>query len=176
MEIIAAITTLISAILTIKKSIWNWPVGLIGILAYMLVFLQQHLYAQTLLQVVFTIQTMYGWWYWWKEDKIEPFFMDTISAFKLFAITIILSIIIGFFVSKTDNPSPYLDTLTTLLSLLATWQISKKIIDGWTTWIITDIFFAVMLLNQKMYSSAILYAVLSIIAIGGLIKWTKSRI
>jgi nicotinamide mononucleotide transporter len=175
MEIIAVIFTLISVYLTIKSSIWCWSTGIIGIVAYLYIFLIQHLYSQSALQIFFIIQSIYGWYYWGKNKEVKYNWISTKKLIiDLVAVLTLLSIF-TLLESKTNNPQPMLDVLTTLLSLLATWYMAKKIIFHWLIWIICDIFTVLLFMNQKLYWSAGLYTLLMIMCINGLITWFKLK-
>lgn len=175
MEIIAVIFTLLSVYLTIRLNIWCWLTGIIGIIAYLYIFFTQHLYAQSILQLIFIIQSIYGWYYW---DKYKKMVYNTLSYKRILidlSIVIILSIIFSIFLSKTNNPQPTLDIVTTLLSLLATWYMAKKIIFNWIIWIIADIFSIILFINQGLYYSSFLYIILMIMCINGIIVWNKLK-
>lgn len=174
-EIIAVIFTLVCVILTIKSNIWCWPTGIIATIAYLYVFHVQHLYLQEVLQVIFILQSLFGWYYWNKHKKTKH---HSISPERLVIdlfITLILTILFtSILAAKTDNPEPALDTITTLLSLLGTWYLAKKNKYGWFVYIVADIFFIVMFMTQDLYYSAALYFLLLLLAIKGLIQWTKN--
>ena len=56
--------TLVGIVLTIKEKISCWPVAIVGILAYLVVFIRARLYADAALQPIYVVQNIYGWWYW----------------------------------------------------------------------------------------------------------------
>jgi nicotinamide mononucleotide transporter len=174
MEIIAVIFSLWSVYLAIKINIWNWVVGVVGILAYMIVFTQNHLYAQAVLQVVFFGQSIYGWIYWYNNEKKHPSF--TITPLRLIIDLVVvgaLTPVLALILQNTNDPQPTFDAITTLLSILATWYMIKKCTFNWLVWCIADIFLVMMFINQKMYWSAGLYLIFTLLAIKGLTQWTK---
>ena len=63
-EIVAVVMTLVGIALTIKEKISCWPVAIVGILAYFVVFIRARLYADATLQPIYVVQNLYGWWYW----------------------------------------------------------------------------------------------------------------
>src|ERR1700682_5774937 len=63
MEIVAVVMTLVGIVLTIKERISCWPVAIVGILAYLVVFIRARLYADAALQPIYVVQNIYGWWY-----------------------------------------------------------------------------------------------------------------
>lgn len=174
MELIAVILTLICVILTIKSNILCWPFSIISSIAYMYVFGVQHIYFQFIVQIIFIIQSIHGWYYWHrvKELRIED---DSVSNLitHLFIVGMLTMIATKYMQGKTNNPELMLDILTTLLSLLGTWYLAIRNIFAWMVWIIADIFFCVMFIREGMYWSLGLYMVLTLLAINGLKQWEK---
>src|SRR5665647_1701525 len=72
LEILAVIFTLASVYLTTKNKVSNWPIGIFGIIFYLVVFFQVYLYAQVILQIVFLLQSLYGWYNWAKLKNKPP--------------------------------------------------------------------------------------------------------
>jgi nicotinamide mononucleotide transporter len=177
MEIIAVIFSLWSVYLAIKVNIWTWLIGLIGILAYFIIFTENHLYAQVVLQVIFFGQSIYGWIYWYSNEKKRPSF--TIKPLRLIidlAVVGVLTPVLALILRSTNDPQPIFDAVTVLLSILATWYMIKKCIFNWLVWCIADVFFIIMFLNQKMYWSAGLYTIFALLSIKGVIQWRKKNI
>lgn len=176
MEIIAVIFSLLSVILTIRTKVLCWPVGMVGILAYFIIFINEQLYAQAILQTIFIAQSIYGWIHWGLNTDKKPSFTITplhllFHLLIVWVLTLILTLILD---KHTNDPQPAFDAITTLLSILATWYMIKKCSFSWLVWIIVDIFFVIMFMNQGMYWSAGLYFIFTILAIKGLIEWTKN--
>jgi nicotinamide mononucleotide transporter len=174
-EIIAVVFSLLSVYLTIKMKVVNWPIGIIGIIAYLILFCQQHLYGQAVLQLIFIIQSIYGWIVWKKYNERELCFIPMNTFLRHLMATIVLICVMTFVLGKyTDNPQPAFDSITTLFSLLATWYMAKKIIYNWLVWLMADIYFVLMFLEQKMYWSVGLYFILIFLVIKGLIEWGRN--
>lgn len=174
-EVIAVIFSLLSVYLTVKMKVINWPVGIVGISAYFVLFYQQHLYAQAALQVIFITQSVYGWIVWRKYKERELCFIPMSNLFRDLMVTLVLTCIMTFVLDKyTNNPQPALDSVTTLLSLLATWYMARKIIYNWLIWLLADVFFVIMFAEQKMYWSAGLYFIFMFLVIKGLTEWEKN--
>ena len=175
MEIIAVLFTLISVYLTIKSNIWCWITGIIGILAYLYIFYTQQLYAQSVLQIVFIVQSIYGWIYWDFNEKIIYNWIEPKKMILHLSTILVLTIILTLFLSKGSDPQPALDILTSLLSILAMWYMSRKIIFHWIIWIITDLFLIIMFSHQNLFWSVALYFVLMVMCVNGLSTWDNSE-
>jgi nicotinamide mononucleotide transporter len=64
LEWAAVIFTLVGVILAGRQNVWSWPIGLVGVVLYAIVFYGVALKSDVLLQVYFFITTFYGWWLW----------------------------------------------------------------------------------------------------------------
>ncbi len=65
-EIVAVLLGLINISLLIRRSIWNFPVGMVMVTLYGYIFLQEKLYSGAILQIFFFTMQIYGWLYWAK--------------------------------------------------------------------------------------------------------------
>ena len=63
-EIVGALFGVAFVILTIRQSVWCWPVGLVNCAMYIVVFAQAKLYSDAVLQVIFIVMSLYGWYHW----------------------------------------------------------------------------------------------------------------
>jgi len=177
LEIIAVIFTLTCVTLTARQNIWCWPFGIVGIIAFFLVFLEQKLYAETTLQVVFLLQSLYGWYNWVKgrDSKDLPVSSRSLTRFVLdVAFVLLLAVGFGYLLdNNTDTTQPYLDATTACMSLLANWYIVNKRIQAWLLWITVDVLLMIMFINLGLNLSAILYVILLIFSIHALILWKR---
>lgn len=173
-EVLAVLLTLWCVYLTMKINIWCWPVGIASSIAYLYVFFVQHLYVGSLVEIIFIIQGAYGWFYWNQHRELPSFKVSPFDFTIHLLCVLILAIGMTPLLLNTNNPQPFLDALTTLLALLAGWYLAIKNIWAWVTFLIGNLFFVLMFINQHMWPSALLYTILAIIAIKGLSQWSKN--
>lgn len=176
LEIIAVIFSLGCVVLSVRRHVLCWPVGIVGIIAYGILFAQEKLFAEMTLQIIFLYQMIFGWTQWNKNkkefkiiniDKTDLLFHMMICVGLIIVVIIILN---QFFHSS----QPILDSSTAVISLLANYYLAKKIIQSWHLWIFVDVLFIGMFINQGLYLSALLYVTFFIMAIFGLMSWKKS--
>ncbi len=176
LEIIAIIFTLSCVYLTSNKNIWCWPVGIVSIIAFFLLYIREELYIQTVIQVIFLLQSIYGWYIWSKSDKQEFKISDkdTLRILKDLIGVIFSAGIIGFMLeSSAESSMPYLDALSSMLCLLATYYLFNKYIQSWLIWMSVNALLFGMFLYQGLYLLSGLEIILFIISFNAYISWKK---
>lgn len=180
-ELIATIISIAGVWLTTKQVIWCWAVSLGGLFLSLYIFFQSHLFLQTLLQIFYIIMTLYGWYNWiyggedgagLKISKIKK--KDAIVYFTLGVISIFVAEYL--FGRYTSDPSPWLDSITFVCGIIATYIMAKKIIEHWLIWIFNDFIMVAMCFYQKLYIFTFLYVIFIILAIYGFVEWRKDYI
>ena len=176
-EFFGVIFNLLGVWLTIKKNKLCFPVGIIGVLLYVIYFLQIRLYADTLLQVFYIGLLAYGWMQWNKTGDEENFVVTKILpqqwallSFICIGGTLLIGTVFHLF---TDASIPYLDSLLTSMSLIAQWLVAKKKLENWLVWIAADVIYVGMFIFKESYPTAILYFIFIILAVSGYINWKK---
>ena len=177
-EFIAAIISIIGVWLTTKQILWCWPVSLLGLILSLYVFFNTQLYLQATLQIFYIVIAVYGWFNWKRGEKNDIKLI--ISRLKIKAglmylgTGIVLTLIVGYlFRQYTEDPMPWMDSLTTVCGIITTFLMAKKILDNWLIWIFNDIILVGMCYYQKLYIFTILYVVFIILAIYGFIEWRR---
>jgi nicotinamide mononucleotide transporter len=175
-EIIAVIATLSCVYLTTRQNIWCWLAAIIGGIGFFILFWQQELFAQMSLQVVYILQGGYGWYNWSKKGNSKVL-VRKLSASKLSLLLVgclLLSIVFGHLLdTTTESTAPYLDAITTFLSLLANWFLTRKIWQSWHIWILVNISLSTLFFTHGLYLSAIMEIILLGLSINGLILWKR---
>jgi len=63
-EIVGTVFGFLSVWLSVRKSVWCWPTGLVNVLCFFVMFYQVKLYAELITYAVFFVLGIYGWWEW----------------------------------------------------------------------------------------------------------------
>ncbi|OKH30585.1 nicotinamide mononucleotide transporter [Nostoc calcicola FACHB-389] len=187
-EFLGTIFSLWSVWLISKRKILTWPVGIVSVLLYMMLFYQIRLYSDAIEQVYYLVVSFYGWWRWSKPEsasgKILSVRYSSPRAIVLAAsVTIAISFVTGTLISQihlilpTLFPEkasfPYLDALTTIMSFTAMWLMVQKRIESWYYWIVVDIIGIWLYYVKEVKFIALLYVILLFMAINGSISWQK---
>jgi len=73
----------------------------------------------------------------------------------------------------TDSPVPLWDGLIASLSVVATWMLTRKYLEQWYVWIIANAIAMIVYLSSGMYPTAILFFVYFVMAIIGVMSWSR---
>lgn len=173
-EIGAVITTLLCVFLLNRKITIGWLFGIFGAALFFIVFLKEELFFQSGLQIIYLVQSAYGWWYWKKEDNVKPKLISNWDFITHILLAIGLAIsLIPYNRLAINDIAPFLDVLTTLLALLATYYLSKKIVQSWYLWTLINVLLIALFVAQGLWVATGMEIILLIIAIDASINWTK---
>lgn len=179
-EAIGFIFTLLCVYFDTTENIWAWPIGIIGISFYMILFFNFRLYGDFSLQFIFIAFSLYGWYEWLFGGKNRTVLhVSNISRRQLIISIVALILgypVLGWFLQHyTNTDVPYFDAFPTIVSILAQWLLARKVLENWHLWILADVVYIGLYIYKHLYLTAVLYAVFIPICILGLVRWLKSR-
>lgn len=178
-EILGFLTGAASVLLAVRESAWNWPVGIANNVFFFVLFWKAKLYADAILQIVYLVISIFGWWNWvfGGEGRTELPVSRT-NARELFVLsastaasTILLAALLRRF---TDSTVPFLDGVTTALSLTAQYMLSRKLLENWRVWMTADAIYIGLYCYKSLYLTGVLYLVFFGMCIAGYSGWLKS--
>ena len=180
-EIWAVITGLIYVILAAREQIWCWFFGIISSALSIYLFYTGQLYAESILYVYYVVAGFYGWYAWKGRSKesvaTPPLQIHTWTVRNhLLALFIgsLLSLILAWGLARyTDAQIPLLDSFTTIFSFIATYMVTRKVLENWLYWIVIDIVTSGMYFYRGFYLYALLMVVYTLIAAIGYYQWKR---
>lgn len=179
LEILGVITGLACVYLAAKNNILNWPIAMLSVGIYIVIFWQAKLYADMGLQFYFMATNVYGWYFWSRHS-------ESASSRKITHITkrvVILSIIavilstalIGYLLgSQTDASFPFIDSFCMACSLVAQFLLARKVVENWLIWIFVDLIYVGVYLLKSLDLTAIMYGIYIYIAFMGYRDWLRA--
>ncbi|MBP6335062.1 MAG: nicotinamide mononucleotide transporter [Bacteroidia bacterium] len=181
LELVAMLSGLIGVWLTLKQNVWCFPVGILNVALYAWIFFTPdiRLYADAILQCIYLLLLIFGWYVWTHSDSnkkfIKPGASSGLHLIRTLAITFIVAILSGWFLNKYTNASlPFLDAALSSVSLAAQWLVAKKKIENWILWIIVDVVYIPVYLSKDLPLTAFLYFLFLLLAIKGWKEWHKN--
>jgi len=178
LEFIAVIAGITGVYLTARLIVWCWPIAVINVVLSTIIFYNEKLYQDAILQVFYLLMAFYGWYNWLHggTNKTEL----AVSRMKLKYILFFLFsgglfiYLFGFvFSTYTDAALPYWDATTTVWGIIGTFLMASKKIENWIIWIIIDLLCTGIYFYKELYGFTALYFIYSILAIYGFIAWYK---
>ncbi len=179
LEIAGVATGILAVWLTTREHILCWPLGIVSVSLFILVFYDARLYGAMGLQVVYVLLASYGWHAWLRggpgHERLRvsrvpgvawPFLAGTALAGA--------GLLGGWLAFRTDAALPWTDATTTSASLVAQFMQTRKWIENWLVWLVVDVVYVAMYLSQGLAMTALLYAVYLGLAVLGWRQWADA--
>lgn len=180
LELIAFISGLLSVWLTLRMQVSNWPIGIVSVVCFAILFVEAKLYADALLQLVFVVLGIYGWWHWTRAARGINQLPVLRITFEAMGIALVASVVLTalcawVLLTWTDSPLPWLDASILVLSLVATWAQARQLIECWWVWIAVDVISIPVYWSRALPLTALLYVLFLLLCVGGWRGW-KARL
>jgi len=184
-EIFGTLTGLVTVWLAARNNIYTWPFGLVNVSSFFVIFWQVNLYADMFLQLYFFAMSVYGWIYWHRQKNAmrKISLVSNRKRFWTFLWMVVLTLLLGFVISRINiwlpaifkKPAayPYFDAYTTVLSIVATVWMARRVIESWVLWILVDIVAIVLYYLKGIKLVSIEYFIYMIMSTYGLVAWIK---
>ncbi len=177
-ELIGVLTGVVNVWLATRQNIWAWPIGLVSVSMYVLVFYDARLYADMGLNAFYFVTSLYGWYVWLyggkghtarKVGHVRPKELAT-----LIGLGIVFSLGLGYYLDNyTDADLSYTDSATTAISLIGYWMMAKKQLENWIVWLVVDVLYVGVYFYKELYLTSFLYSIFLLLCIKGYRDWSK---
>lgn len=129
--LIAASLGALSVYLMTQQKPAAWPIGLVMVLLYIWIFYDARLYSEMLLQVIYVVLQIYGWWQWLRGgEQQQGRSVSSLTGLGMSQGLIIgasITLALGFAMSHYTNANlPWLDAALTGFSLVAQYWMAKN--------------------------------------------------
>ena len=174
-EITGVVFGLAGVWLTSRQSVWCWPIGLVNVVCFLVMFIGARLYADAGLQVVYIVLSIYGWYSWTRPKAEVPVVRFTPRGWAASAAILVTgALALGFVLSRTDAVLPWVNAGTAVASLIAQWMMTRKVLESWLVWIAADVVMIWVYVHQSLYFTGGLYVVYIGLCISGWFAWKRS--
>lgn len=180
LEVVAVLFTLINVWLAIKENMWTWPTGIVAVLLTFVLYWHKLIYLNAWLQIIYFLLSIHGWYEWLHggvnrtERRIS--WASGLTWATTMPIGVALTLLL-FYLERRFAPGgalPVWDALTTAFSIVGQYMLNMKLIENWIIWMLVDVIYVFMLVDQRLYYLAALNAFLFILCIKGFIDWRRS--
>ena len=194
LEIVAAFFGLLSVFFSVKRNIWVYPTGIISTTIYVYILFNFGLLGDMLINVYYSIMSIYGWISWNKNTENQIISVDFakkkdwLVGLSLFVLSFIAVCGVYYFKPFIDNHfsmngvslgfqqldwANWLDIFTTSLFLIGMWFMAKRKVENWLFWIVGDLICIPMMLYKGLGITSLQYLVFTIMAVMGYLEWMK---
>ena len=181
LEYIAVFAGIISVWFSKKENIWVYPSGLINTLFYIYLSFKGGLLGEASVNFYYTIMSIYGWIGWAKKDDNKNIVLQISASNKkewkeqlIFFSVFYLIIYSSLAYLKTNfapEAIPWADAFASASAFTAMWLMTKKKIESWYWWIITNVASIPLYFVKHYVFTSVYYFILLIMAIFGLMEW-----
>ena len=177
LEIAATALTLVCVILAVKRSLWQFPFGIVGTGLGFFVFWRAQLYSSAALQPVFIAVQVYGWWYWLKGDASRRPRIKSTGAW-LVAVACLAALAAAAAAARvleaqTDASTAMVDAAIFALSIVAQVLLSRKRIENWAVWAMVNAIAVYVYASQELWLYTALYVFFFFNAFWGWWEWRR---
>jgi nicotinamide mononucleotide transporter len=179
LDYVATFVTLACVILGVKRSLWQFPVGIVGTALFFIVVWRSHIYANAALQVFFVAVQFYGWWYWLRGTQgHRPPIRTTPPQIWLgacaVAVVIAVAVIAPILRAYTTTTTPLVDAHTFTLSVVAQFLLDRKRLESWWVWIAVNILSIWLYYQAQLWPFLALYVFFFFNAFWGWWEWRNA--
>lgn len=187
-EVVGNAFGLASALGGMRRKVWAWPVGIIGNLLLLTVFLGSalspdpslpHLLGQAGRQIMFIAVAIYGWIRWRNLDggRVVPRWAPTSARIGMVLVMVVGTVALTPLFRLLGSWEPvWADAWTFVGSLLATYGMAKGWTEFWLVWIAVDVVGVPLLFSSGYYATGFMYVFYGVFtAIGFAIWWRAQR-
>ena len=179
LQIVGTLLGLLYLWLEYKANIWLWIVGAIMPMVHGVLYLSSGIYADAMMQLYYVFAGIYGLYVWLRgakraEKVVNIQYTPTKWIIPLVVVYAVLHVAMYYLLSEfTDSRVPFFDSMSTALSIVAMWMLSRKLVEQWLVWLVVDMISVGLYLYKGIPITAMLYTLYCALAIAGYMRWRK---
>ena len=199
LELIGVLIGLASAFGGMRRRVWAWPIGIVGNILLIFVYIsvtfdaadgRAPLFGQSGRQVFFIATSVYGWWRWNQvrtlnahgagAPAITPRWATQVERLTLIAGWLIGLVLVQWLFATIGAgwPAPrwyyWCDAWIFIGSMMATYAMARGWNEFWLAWIAVDLVGVPLLLHSGYIPTAVLYAFYAVFVVYGFTVWLKA--
>jgi len=182
----ASLTGMICVILVAKGKISNYYFGFVNIVAYAYVAYQNKYYGDFMLNAYFYFPMQFVGLYFWIKHRNKQKTKDDVSVNYLglkekiswFMVSVAAIFVYGLYLQHITGRLPFVDSTTTILSIVATILMTRRVTEQWLLWIVVDVVSIYMWVYRIIQGSSdismiVMWTAFLVNAVYGYYNWRK---
>lgn len=146
MGIISSTTGVACVVCTGKGKLSAYLFGLVNSVLYAIISFNAQLYGETMLNAIYYVPMQFVGFYVWnkhmnsKTKEVEKRHMDMKGRLLLLVAMIASTVVYGLFLRSIGDAMPFVDSFTTVSSVIAMIISVKMFAEQWWIWVAVDVF------------------------------------
>jgi len=156
-----------------------WPLAIVASLLYALLFADNRLYGEAVLQLFFVAVSLWGWWMWLHGHGQGGAALQvhrlSRSGLGRLAVGVLLAwpLAAWLLARATDSDVPIADALATVGSVAGQLLLGRKVLENWLVWLAVNVFSVALFASKALWLTAVLYALFAVLSVAGWRAWSK---
>lgn len=177
LEVCAVIFGIASVWYAKKEHILVYPTGIVSTVIYVYICYRFTLYGDLLINIYYTIMSVYGWYMWARMVKGEQLEItvstkkDWLKTIGIFIATAVFVVAVYLYFNRFDRATDYIDTFTTGIFFAAMWMMANKKLEHWILWIVGDLISIPLYFVKGLGFSGIQFTIFLVLAYLGYKEW-----
>lgn len=170
LEFISAVTSMVGVALGVTGKRITWPWWALSSALYGIFFYESDLFASALLQIVFIVAAIWGW-FGWGPQGAEPGPLKNSQRIYVTIAMLVGTAIATPILSSWGAAATWSDAFLFFGSLVAQIIMVYEKYENWTLWLVVDGVGTIQYAVLGYWFTALLYALFTIIAALGWNRW-----
>ena len=179
LQIVGVVLGLLYLWLEYRANIWLWIVGAIMPCVHCVLYYKSGLYADCAMQGYYILAGLYGLVVWLlgktrTENPLKIAHTPLRLVLPLLAVYGVLQAVMYYLLAEfTDSTVPFWDAMTTAMSMVAMWMLSRKYIEQWLVWLVVDAITVGLYIYKGIPLTGMLYGLYTALAVVGYLRWRR---
>ena len=178
LSFICGLSGAINVVLCSQRKLSFYLFAYIQMFTYIIIIFQQHLWGELVENIFYVITTTIALFIWIKnynkeEKEVEAEKLSKIGWIIYCSITIIGTILLYIILLYTNDPKPFLDSISTVPAFIAQFLLMFRYREQWIMWLVVDITTLILWISIGNIFMVMQYIFWIINCIYGYIKWSK---
>src|SRR5690554_2543473 len=176
-EVFAALLGIGYILFATRESQWCWPLAFISTIIYTILFWENQLPMQALLNLYYIGMAVYGFILWHRHENqtAELHIHSWPWQYHLIFIAsgTFLSLLFGYYLSTHTTQYPYLDAGVMVFAVMNTVLMARKVLQNWLYWQIINSAAILLYALTGFYATIVMFSIYLFLAIAGYFKWRQ---
>jgi nicotinamide mononucleotide transporter len=187
--LVASLTGMICVVLVAKGKISNYYFGIVNVIAYAYISYQSRYYGEVMLNLFYFLPMQFVGLYFWRKNINKEKSNDDVLINKLSGKEKLLWLVVsilgvfnyGVFLLYLGGTLPFVDSASTILSIIAMILMVRRVVEQWILWIVIDLisifmWFYILTQGGNEISMLVMWSAFLVNAIYGYYNWKKMEV